>query len=360
MSRNSERRSSEGSNISNAVTEAQAVDARAWASDLRLEAYERSAQASLLELEAARATLLASQARVRADQAAFDCLDAEIEATQLAQEANYVPEERDGREERLFRVVVDAGIWAVDGARAIADIFHRTEVADRTRLTRTNVQESSEDLRLQAEAADRARMSGRPGGEDPEASIIDHYTRRFTYNLASEMLRRAEEMAMRNEGQFSREISRDRREEQNNLLLAIRQISDLWREFGTLPVLQELEPPEAPKAFENTEDVHQFVNELPRPSLSELEEDNRRCHICFEPFTTDGPAQGIAKDDPIHEETPEIPLRTRCGHITGSRCLLTWISPLTNSSCPHCRAQLRNAGSAEEEEHPVQEHQRRQ
>ena len=355
---NSERGSSEDSNISNTVTEAEAIEARAFASNLRLDAYERSMEASLLELEAARATILASQARIRADQMAFDCFDAEREAARLVEQANYVPEEREEREEQNFRVVVDAGIWAVDAARAIADILHRTEVADRTRLTRPHGLEGNEDLRLQAEAADRTRMSGQPGGHDPEASITDQYTRTFTDNLADDMLRRAAEMARRNDGRVSHELSRGEREEQSNLIQAISQISDLWRDFRLLPAVQELELPEGPKAFANIEEVHEFVNGLPRPSLDELEEDDRRCHICLEPFVTDSPAEDTAQSDLIDEEKPEIPLRTRCGHITGSRCLLTWISPLINSTkaeCPHCRTQLRDAGSAGEEQHLVQE-----
>ena len=355
MSASNERRPSEDPNLRNSLAEAEAIEAKTFATELRLKAYEQSVEASQLELEAARMTLLATQARVKADQTVYDCLEAEREAARLAEQASYVPEEGqlEEQEERLFRVVVDAGLCAVDVSRAIADIFQRTEVADRRRLIRLPEVEDDEDLRLQAEVADRTRMSGRPGGVDPEASVFDQYSRIFRQNLASNMLMYADELARGNEGENEHGRYPNGWNVQDNLVQAISQIADLWIEFLSRPVLQELELPEAPQGFENLEEVHEFVNGLPRPRLAKLEEDDRRCHICFDPFTTDGPAEGITQGDQIDQENPEIPLRTNCRHIVGSHCLLMLLSPLVTSACPHCRAPLRNTSFTEIESNPV-------
>lgn len=87
-----------------------------------------------------------------------------------------------------------------------------------------------------------------------------------------------------------------------------------------------------------TRDVDAFLETLPRPCLDAVDEDNKRCHICHDAYSTDGRAVGAGPGTAwLHEDRPEIPLLLPCGHVLGSHCLAQWFGPSANSSCVICR-----------------------
>ena len=92
----------------------------------------------------------------------------------------------------------------------------------------------------------------------------------------------------------------------------------------------------APPAFRDPDMV---LESLPHPSLDEVDEDDKRCHICQEAYTTDGRAVDTAPGKTwLHESQPEIPIRlSSCRHILGSHCLSRWFEPSNHNSCPICR-----------------------
>ena len=375
-------------NISdNPIDEVGATYAADHALELRFEAYELCNNASRLEIDAVLATLAASRARLLADQAAWDCLDADNTAADLAGQANYVPDDDLVPAETLYRNVVEAGLQAADGARAVLDLMQQAEVADRTRLIRSRGQEIPEDLRVQAEAADHMRMEGRTHlSRNPGESEMDQIIREGRENRADVTLMGAEAMANRNLGRYPRAtpemlatadvrlppnvftaapepLATDDRpppaniytvhaeHDHHRLLARIQRVRNTFDDFRTNPrLLEPLEfyydddpimprSPESPRQgrFESTADVHTYLSLLPRPALGELDEDNRRCHICMEPYTTDGPTEYTEDGEALDESKAEIPLRLPCKHILGSKCLLSWLSPLENSNCPYCR-----------------------
>ncbi len=369
------------------IDEVEATHAAEHALEVRFGAYELCNNASRLEIDAVLATLAASRARLRADQAAWDCLDAENTAADLAGQANHVPGDDLVPAETLYRNVVEAGLQAADGARAVLDLMQQAEVADRTRVIRARGQEIPEDLRGQAEAADRVRMEDRthPGG-NPGESDLDRIIREGDENMADILLIGAETLANRNLGRYPRAtpetlatadvplppniftaapetLATDDAPPRSNiytvlaehdhhlLLTRVRRVRDTFDNFRTNPqLLESLEydyddnpimprSPESPRQglFESTADVHTYLSLLPRPALSELDEYNRTCHICMEPFTTDGPTVYTGEGETLDESQPEIPLRLPCEHVLGDKCLFKWLSPLENSNCPYCR-----------------------
>ncbi len=88
-------------------------------------------------------------------------------------------------------------------------------------------------------------------------------------------------------------------------------------------------------------DPDAFLETLPRPCLDAVVEDNTRCHICRDPYTTDGRAVGAGPSSAwLLESRPEIPVVLPCSHVLGSHCLLRWLSPSTNNNCPLCRQDI--------------------
>jgi hypothetical protein len=82
--------------------------------------------------------------------------------------------------------------------------------------------------------------------------------------------------------------------------------------------------------------------------IKNLSFDDALCVFCQE---------NLCREDP--ESPPlEDPIRLNCGHIVGRRCLVQWLSTLTegvfqvpqtfNSTCPSCRKELYSLGSIEE------------
>ena len=67
-----------------------------------------------------------------------------------------------------------------------------------------------------------------------------------------------------------------------------------------------------------------FLTTRPRPSVQELDDDDKVCPICFDKYEEDG----------IEEPAIRLP----CGHLCGSGCLSRHFD--NDSRCPLCRAAL--------------------
>lgn len=90
--------------------------------------------------------------------------------------------------------------------------------------------------------------------------------------------------------------------------------------------------------------LEDLLKKTSQPSFAELGH-AVTCMICHEPY--------------LSGDTPELPLKLSCGHVTGSHCLLRWMSPLSangSNSCPLCRTPILetehngvNANDTEEE-----------
>lgn len=95
-------------------------------------------------------------------------------------------------------------------------------------------------------------------------------------------------------------------------------------------------PQGIPGDARDLDELDAFLLGLPHPKISDLDPDNRHCGICREPYETDA-SQGEAADvGAIDHAKPEIPLTLPCGHILGSICLETWLTPQRNTFCPFC------------------------
>ena len=79
--------------------------------------------------------------------------------------------------------------------------------------------------------------------------------------------------------------------------------------------------------------VTRFISALPTPKIADLEEGQKICHICMEPFT-----QSFTK-----ELLQEVPVLLPCGHVFGKNCMSKWLTSAGKKSprnCPMCRTEL--------------------
>ncbi len=95
-------------------------------------------------------------------------------------------------------------------------------------------------------------------------------------------------------------------------------------------------PQGRPGYARNLDELDAFLLGLPHPKISDLDRDNRHCDICREPYETDASQAEVADGGAIDHAKPEIPLALPCGHILGSICLETWLTPQRNNFCPFC------------------------
>ena len=75
-----------------------------------------------------------------------------------------------------------------------------------------------------------------------------------------------------------------------------------------------------------TPTARMFLQNLPIVVVDELPEDERRCHICHDPY--------------LQGDEAEEPVRLPCGHHFGQACINRWLSPddvEPKSTCPICR-----------------------
>lgn len=86
----------------------------------------------------------------------------------------------------------------------------------------------------------------------------------------------------------------------------------------------------------NLDELGAFLMGLPRPKIADLDRDDRQCNICREPYETDASQAEALNGGAIDHAKPEIPLALPCGHILGSICLQTWLTPQRNDFCPFC------------------------
>ena len=102
--------------------------------------------------------------------------------------------------------------------------------------------------------------------------------------------------------------------------------------------LENLPYPQGPPGQARTlDDLDEFLGGLPRLDINDLEPDNRRCHICQEPY----PADGIPDKSEVPDKSkPEFPVELPCRHVLGSTCLKRWLTPTKNDTCPFCRSRL--------------------
>ena len=88
----------------------------------------------------------------------------------------------------------------------------------------------------------------------------------------------------------------------------------------------------------DTSPTAQFVAQLPRLPVSEINAEDQECPICREVFAAD--TREMAQGGQV----PEHPVRTPCNHIVGNQCLLRWLfgepGYPPHSTCPSCRGHL--------------------
>ena len=78
--------------------------------------------------------------------------------------------------------------------------------------------------------------------------------------------------------------------------------------------------------------ARRFLENLHMLFVEELQQDERNCPICQEPY--------ISQDGTQNEEAVMLP---KCTHIFGHKCIIRWIDPRNDSprnSCPLCRDEL--------------------
>ena len=80
------------------------------------------------------------------------------------------------------------------------------------------------------------------------------------------------------------------------------------------------------------------LGSLPTVALDELPEDGKVCPVCTEGFSSNG--GGDNGDD---DEDDDMPIRMKCGHVVGRKCIEQWILSRHNS-CPICRAAIFEPG----------------
>lgn len=99
-------------------------------------------------------------------------------------------------------------------------------------------------------------------------------------------------------------------------------------------------PQGGPGQARSYEELNSFISAMARPNINDLEPDNRQCVICQESYMLDGAMAGVPEGASLESLKVEIPVTLGCGHSLGSLCLLRWITPTQNDSCPFCRGKL--------------------
>lgn len=85
------------------------------------------------------------------------------------------------------------------------------------------------------------------------------------------------------------------------------------------------------------DELDAFLLGLPHRKISDLDRDNRQCGICREPYEANA---SQVDGGVIDHAKPEIPLALPCGHVFGSICLETWLTPQRNNFCPFCTRKI--------------------
>ena len=89
-------------------------------------------------------------------------------------------------------------------------------------------------------------------------------------------------------------------------------------------------PPGQAAAAPEPVDIQQYLTAV---TTSSLDSEDRTCGICTEAYNEQTENQ---------EESQHTPVKLPCGHVFGSECITSWLSPETGRSntCPLCRHEL--------------------
>ncbi|CAF9905373.1 MAG: hypothetical protein HETSPECPRED_004973 [Heterodermia speciosa] len=94
--------------------------------------------------------------------------------------------------------------------------------------------------------------------------------------------------------------------------------------------------------------LDEWLDYLPTVQIESLQETDRECSICLTPY---GQPVDLSKSQNASSSSrgrPEHPIRLRCEHVLGSRCIKKWLSPKSErgseqNTCPICRKELFSA-----------------